>query len=77
MLDDDEFRAQLCALRLAVLFHHARRSISPPRLALSVGSSIRFAVPSRWLAQHPLTGHLLEREVGQWRALGYPFVVPR
>ena len=77
MLGDVQFRAQLCALRLAVLFHHARRSISPPRLALSVGSSIRFTVPSRWLARHPLTGHLLEREVAQWRALGYPFVLPR
>jgi exopolyphosphatase/guanosine-5'-triphosphate,3'-diphosphate pyrophosphatase len=76
MLGDIEFRAQLCALRLAVLFHHARRAISPPRLALSVGSKIRFDVPARWLARHPLTGHLVHTEAGEWRALGYPFRTP-
>ena len=71
MLSDLEFRAQLCALRLAVLFHHARRSINPPRLALAVGSRIRFEVPGRWLARHPLTEHLLQKEAREWRALGY------
>ena len=71
MLADLEFRAQLCALRLAVLFHHARRSITPPRIALSVGSRIRFDVPGRWLARHPLTEHLLQKEAREWRALGY------
>jgi exopolyphosphatase/guanosine-5'-triphosphate,3'-diphosphate pyrophosphatase len=77
MLDDVEFRAQVCALRLAVLFHHARRPISPPRLSLSVGSKIRFDVPPRWLAQHPLTGHLLQKEADEWRGQGYPFPAPR
>jgi len=77
MLGDIEFRAQLCALRLAVLFHHARRAISPPRLSLSVGSKIRFDVPARWLARHPLTGLLVQKEAGEWRALGYPFRTPR
>ena len=68
---DPRFRAQLCALRLAVLFHHARRPIAPPRLALSpVGSKIRFGVPGRWLARHPLTAHLLQKEAAKWRALG-------
>jgi len=73
MLGDVEFRTQLCALRLAVLFHHARRAISPPHLSLSVGSKVRFDVPARWLAGHPLTGHLLQKEAREWRALGYPF----
>lgn len=77
MLGDMEFRAQLCALRLAVLFHHARRAIAPPRLSLSVRSKIRFDVPARWLARHPLTGHLVQQEAGEWRALGYPFRTPR
>jgi exopolyphosphatase/guanosine-5'-triphosphate,3'-diphosphate pyrophosphatase len=77
MLADVEFRAQLCALRLAVLFHHARRAISPPHLSLSVGSKVRFDAPARWLAGHPLTGHLLQKEAREWRALGYPFRAPR
>ena len=71
MLDDPEFRAQLCALRLAVIVHHAHRPLDPPRTRLSIGSRIRFVVPMRWLARHPLTGHLLRREAEEWRALGY------
>ena len=77
MLGDVEFRAQICALRLAVLFHHARRPITPPRLSLSVGSKIRFDVPARWLIRHPLTRNLLQKEVDEWRALGYAFSAPR
>ncbi len=70
-LPDLDFRAQVCALRLAVLFHHARRAIALPRMALAVGSRIRFDVPARWLAAHPLTENLLEKEAREWRALGY------
>src|SRR6266540_3635905 len=58
-LSDPTFRAQLAALRLAVLFHHARRPIDAPRLSLAVGVRIRFGVPARWLRAHPLTAHLL------------------
>lgn len=73
MLADPEFRAQLCALRLAVLFHHARRPITPPRLELTVDSRIHFRVPARWLAKHPLTEHLLLKEAREWPPLGYPW----
>ena len=77
MLSDLEFRAQLCALRLAVLFHHARRSTTPSHIALAVGSKIRFEVPARWLATHPLTEHLLQKEAREWRALGYAWPTSR
>jgi exopolyphosphatase/guanosine-5'-triphosphate,3'-diphosphate pyrophosphatase len=70
-LADAEFRAQLCALRLAVLFHHARRTISLPRIALEIGHRIRLHVPARWLAAHPLTAHLLGREAREWKSVGY------
>lgn len=72
-LDDERFRAQLCALRLAVLFHHARRAIDLPRMSLAVGKRIRFTLPKRWLADHPLTRHLLAREAKEWSAAGYPW----
>ncbi|HEY1326456.1 MAG TPA: Ppx/GppA phosphatase family protein [Casimicrobiaceae bacterium] len=71
VLDDDELRAQLLVLRLAVLFHHARRAIDAPRVALHLGKSIRFGVSRRWLAAHPLTEHLLARERDEWIAQGY------
>jgi len=76
-LADPDTRAQLLAVRLAVLFHHARRPIGPVRITLSAGRSTRLAVPARWLAAHPLTAHLLEKEAGEWRAAGYPIRLGR
>jgi len=73
-LSNRTFRAQLAALRLAVLFHHARRPIDAPRLSLAVGKTIRFAVPARWLRAHPLTEHLLAKEAREWTDEGYRWV---
>jgi exopolyphosphatase/guanosine-5'-triphosphate,3'-diphosphate pyrophosphatase len=71
-LGDRDTRAQLFAIRLAVLLHHARRPIDPPRIRLEAGRSIRFGLPKRWLAAHPLTAHLLGKELAEWAAAGYP-----
>ena len=70
-------RAQLLALRLAVLFHHARRPIDAPRIALAVGRTIRFGVSARWLQGASADAHLLEEERDEWRALGYPWKAAR
>jgi exopolyphosphatase/guanosine-5'-triphosphate,3'-diphosphate pyrophosphatase len=72
-LGDDPMRVQLLALRLAVLFHHARAPIALPKIQLKVARRIGLAVSPRWLAAHPLTAHLLEKERAQWDALGYPW----
>ena len=72
-LDDARFRARLVALRIAVIFHHARRPIDAPRLGLKVGARIRLALPARWLKAHPLTAYLLAKERDEWSALGYSF----
>jgi exopolyphosphatase/guanosine-5'-triphosphate,3'-diphosphate pyrophosphatase len=74
-LDDPRFRARLVALRLAVIFHHARRPIDAPKVGLKVGARIRITVPARWLKAHPLTAYLLVKECAEWTALGYPFAV--
>ena len=62
--------AQVLALRLAVLFHHARRAIDSPRVTLKSGRIIHFGVSARWLQRHPLTSHLLAKEREEWVALG-------
>ncbi len=72
-LEDDDVRAQIAALRLAVLFHHARRPIETPRIALDTSASMRLQVPSGWLKEHPQTAHLLDKERGEWAAAGHPF----
>jgi exopolyphosphatase/guanosine-5'-triphosphate,3'-diphosphate pyrophosphatase len=70
---DDDVAAQVLALRLAVLIHHARRAIDTPRLRLKVGRSIKFAVAKRWLKAHPLTTHLLGTERAEWSAVDRPW----
>ena len=72
-LGDPQLRAQLLALRLAVLFHHARTSIALPRILLASDGRIRVGVSERWLAKHPLTAHLLAKERRQWKDLGHPW----
>ena len=72
-LDDDDLRAQIAALRLAVLFHHARRPIETPRITLEAGTRMKLQIPSAWLNAHPQTAHLIEKEHAEWAAAGHPF----
>jgi exopolyphosphatase/guanosine-5'-triphosphate,3'-diphosphate pyrophosphatase len=68
-LADPMVRAQVAALRLAVLFCHARTEVSLPHVALRVGGGVAIRVAQRWLAGHPLTAYLLEKERAQWKAV--------
>ena len=65
------FRAQLLALRLAVLFHHARQPIEAPRIRVRAAAGYRVEIPAGWLKSHPLTAHVLEKERAEWRAQGF------
>ncbi len=68
-LGDPLVRAQIAALRLAVLFCHARTEVSLPRVALRTRGGVTIRVAQRWLAAHPLTAYLLDRERAQWNAV--------
>jgi exopolyphosphatase/guanosine-5'-triphosphate,3'-diphosphate pyrophosphatase len=74
-LGDENVRAAVLALRLAVLLHHARMTITVPRVRIDVARRIDIAISNRWLAAHPLTDYLLARERAQWAALGHPWRV--
>jgi exopolyphosphatase/guanosine-5'-triphosphate,3'-diphosphate pyrophosphatase len=76
-LGDEDVRLQLLALRLAVLFHHARAAIALPRIRLAVKRRVALEAPARWLRAHPLTAHLLAKERAQWKSLGYPWKAAR
>ena len=73
MLADADVRAQVLALRLAVLLHHARVPVELPPMRVSVRQRVQWSIPQRWLAQHPLTLHLIQQERAQWAALGHPW----
>jgi exopolyphosphatase/guanosine-5'-triphosphate,3'-diphosphate pyrophosphatase len=75
-LGDKDTRAAVLALRLAVIVHHARTEIAPPRIRLAVGKRIRFGIAARWLAARPLTAYLLAKERAEWESLGYAWRAP-
>jgi exopolyphosphatase/guanosine-5'-triphosphate,3'-diphosphate pyrophosphatase len=77
LLGDQDARAQILALRLAVLFHHARGPIALPRITLNADRAIRFGVAERWRRAHPLSSYLLDQERDEWRALGMPWKAAR
>jgi len=72
-LADASVRAQVLALRLAVLFHHARQPIALPRIRITPGRAFGVAVPAAWLRAHPLTEALLAKERDEWKKVGYPW----
>lgn len=69
-------RAQILALRLAVILCHARRDVALPRWSLQAnGNGVELALAADWLGRHPLTEYLLQEETGQWEKMGLRFAL--
>ena len=68
----------ILALRLAVIFAHARRTVHLPRFKLTESKDrditvFSLSVDPQWLQRHPLTGYLLEQESIIWSRVGFYF----
>jgi exopolyphosphatase/guanosine-5'-triphosphate,3'-diphosphate pyrophosphatase len=71
---EPEQATALLALRLAVVFCHARRDVELPRLTLKrARGAVELGLDGGWLAAHPLTHHLLEEEAAHWVRAGLGF----
>jgi exopolyphosphatase / guanosine-5'-triphosphate,3'-diphosphate pyrophosphatase len=67
---------KILALRLAVIFNHARKVIELPAWSLRESrGGFELRLPAEWLRRHPLTGHLLREESEQWDRVSQRFVV--
>jgi exopolyphosphatase/guanosine-5'-triphosphate,3'-diphosphate pyrophosphatase len=63
--------AKIVALRLAVIFCHARRPIELPKWTLRASrGGFELRLDGDWLGRHPLTQFLLEEEAAQWDKVG-------
>jgi exopolyphosphatase/guanosine-5'-triphosphate,3'-diphosphate pyrophosphatase len=68
---DNEFWAQIFALRLAVLFYRSRTDFVLPEIKLKWhGSSFGLGLSSDWLSRNPLTETALENEAKEWKSAG-------
>ena len=69
-IDDPIFVQQLLALRLAVIFCHARREPDLQGIHLqktSQSTSFHLIAPQEWLQQYPQSAHLLREECVAWQ----------
>jgi exopolyphosphatase/guanosine-5'-triphosphate,3'-diphosphate pyrophosphatase len=74
-LEDRDRTVKILALRLAVILHHARRSVELPQFSIRFGRSIELALDAEWLRRHPLTQYLLEEETMHWARVGIVFTI--
>lgn len=70
----DAMKAVL-ALRLAVMFHHAKVGFKRNALKVSVDSRIRIVLPKAWLDRYETLPFWLEREKEFWQAVRIPLMV--
>lgn len=76
VLEDRERAAKILALRLAIVFAHARRPVDLPRWSLKfAAATIELELEAGWLAEHPLTQFLLEEEAAHWERAGRRFLL--
>ena len=66
-------RDQLLALRMAIIFCHARRDPSRGQMRIGAASpGWAFAVDAPWADAHPLSMHLLREEEKAWSRTPWP-----
>jgi len=74
-LADAEFAKAVLALRLAVLFSHARLMLDDAGLRLKMKNRIELEMRSAWAAQHPTVHYWMQKEKTAWQEIGIEFVI--
>lgn len=75
VLGDADFVRALLALRLAVIFMHARIEGSLQQVGLRIRNRIELEFPRAWLAAHPTLTFWLDKERDYWKDVGTDFQV--
>ena len=70
MLKNDLRARQVLAMRLAVLFAHARRPVKLPMMSLTKNDGMTLSIEQAWLDEYPLTAYLLQQECELWTKFG-------
>ena len=74
-LDNPDMMRAVLALRLAVLFSHARLIFDSEQVRLRMKSRIELELRSAWVAAHPTVGYWIQKESECWQEVGLDFVV--
>ena len=74
-LGDPDLAKAVLALRLAVVFMHARADEDLAGLRLRLKGKVEIELPPELLAKHPTLLPWFEKEEGFWNEIGLPFQV--
>jgi exopolyphosphatase/guanosine-5'-triphosphate,3'-diphosphate pyrophosphatase len=74
-LADPDFAKAVLALRLAILFMHARIEADFSELRLRMRSRIELEIKREWVAHHPTVSFWMEREQELWDEVGVDFSI--
>lgn len=74
MANSDAVKAVL-ALRLAVMFLHAKVAFKPEKVRIRVKSRIELTLPAGWLERYPTLFYWLKRERDWWEDVGIELTV--
>ena len=75
MLGEPDFVRAVLALRLAVIFMHARIEGSLQQVGLRIRNRIEMEFPRDWLVAHPTLSFWLDKERDYWKEVGTEFQV--
>ena len=75
MLNNPDFARAVLALRLAVLFSHARLGFDGTELRLKMKKSIELELRTDWVAQHPTVAFWMQKERDYWNEAGFDFTI--
>ena len=75
-LSETNFCIQVLALRLAVIFCHARKNPMLKGVSLEADAlGVVLKLPSAWIDAHPQSIHLLNEECASWQKMGWDFEI--
>ena len=74
-LEQPDLARAVLALRLAVLFSHARLALDGTELRLKMKKTIELELRSDWVSQHPTVAFWMQRERDCWIDAGIDFTI--
>jgi exopolyphosphatase / guanosine-5'-triphosphate,3'-diphosphate pyrophosphatase len=74
-LTDPDFAKAVVALRLAILFMHARIDVDFRQLKLRMKNRIELEIRRDWVSDHPTVSYWMEKEQELWDEVGVDFSI--
>ncbi len=75
VLADSDFAKAVLALRLAVMFMHARIDVDIDEVRLRMKNRIELELRKEWVSNHPTVAYWMEKEKDAWSEVGIDFSI--